>query len=153
MAGTTDWDSLERQRYTNTGRLLNLAMRAFNERSMSAVRDMGHPALSFAHAGILPHIEMGGSRLTEIAERAGMRKQSASQLLGELEAAGYLARAEDERDRRAFLFRFTERGREFLVDAAKVKAEIEAELEAAYGAEDYGVLRVLLGRYPGVGQK
>lgn len=150
MTDSTDWERLEKQRYANTGRLLNQAMRAFNERSMSAVREMGHPALSFAHAAILPHIEVGGSRLTEIADRAGMRKQSASQLLKELEAAGYLAREEDERDKRASLFQFTERGREFLMDAAKVKAEIEAELEASYGAEGYAMLRELLGRYPGV---
>lgn len=48
-------------RQTNTGRLLLTAMRAFNERSMLAVREMGHQALSFAHAAILLHIGTEGT--------------------------------------------------------------------------------------------
>ena len=137
-------------RQTNTGRLLLKAMRAFNERSMTAVRELGHPALSFAHASILPHIEVGGTRLTDIAERAGMRKQSASQLIAELEAAGYVSRIPDPSDKRAALIDFTAQGQQFLKDAAAVKARIEAELRQDLGDGPYETLRTILTRFPGV---
>ncbi|MGO4706339.1 MarR family winged helix-turn-helix transcriptional regulator [Microvirga sp. 2MCAF38] len=137
-------------RQTNTGRLLLRAMRAFNERSMAAVQESGHPALSFAHASILPHIDADGTRLTEIAERAGMRKQSASQLIGELEKAGYVARTQDLSDKRATLISFTPQGQNFLRDAATVKARIEEELKRELGAGPYETLRTILVRFPGV---
>ncbi|MGO4387493.1 MarR family winged helix-turn-helix transcriptional regulator [Microvirga sp. 2YAF29] len=137
-------------RQTNTGRLLLKAMRAFNERSMSAVRELGHPALSFAHAAILPHIGTEGAHLSEIADRAGMRKQSASQLIGELEAAGYIARSRDPADKRALVIKFTPEGERFLADAAKVKTRIEDELRNKLGAERYELLRDILKDFPGV---
>jgi DNA-binding MarR family transcriptional regulator len=137
-------------RQTNTGRLLLKAMRAFNERSMSAVRDLGHPALSFAHAAILPHIPIKGAHLSEIANRAGMRKQSASQLIGELEAAGYIARNQDPTDKRALIIKFTPQGERFLADAATVKTQIEDELKNRLGAERYELLRNILKDFPGV---
>src|SRR5262245_54692836 len=98
-------------RQTNTGRLLLKAMRAFNDQSMTAIRALGHADLSLAHAAVLPHIDVAGTRPTEVAERAGLRKQSASQLLDELVAAGYVVKRPDPADKRASLIGFTKKGR------------------------------------------
>ncbi|WP_425373365.1 MarR family winged helix-turn-helix transcriptional regulator [Microvirga flavescens] len=117
---------------------------------MLAVRERGHPALSFAHAAILPHIGTEGAHLTDIAERAGMRKQSASQLIGELEAAGYVDRSKDTADKRALIIKFTPQGERFLQDAAAVKTRIEDELRKELGAERYELLRDILKDFPGV---
>lgn len=137
-------------RETNTGRLLLRAMRAFNERSMTAVRELGHSQLTFAHAAVLPHIREDGSRLTDIAEHAGLRKQSAAQLVAELEEAGYVTREPDPTDKRAVLIRFTAQGQTFLEHAADAKREIETWLEEQYGPQDYARLRELLSRFPGI---
>jgi DNA-binding MarR family transcriptional regulator len=131
-------------RDTNTGRLLLKAMRAFNGRAMGAVRALDHPELSLAHAAVLPHIAASGTRLTELAEKAGLRKQSASQLVEELARAGYVERRPDPADRRAQRVWFTARGRRFLDDAEGVKRAIEASLEQGLGPGSYRELRRLL---------
>jgi DNA-binding MarR family transcriptional regulator len=135
-------------RQTNTGRLLLKAMRAFNEQSMTAIRALGHADLSLAHAAVLPHIDVTGTRLTEIAERAGLRKQSASQLVDELVTAGYVVKKPDPIDKRASLIGFTRRGRQFLEHAAGVKRDIEDGLERALGTASYRELRRLLEALP-----
>lgn len=135
-------------RQTNTGRLLLKAMRAFNDQSMTAIRALGHADLSLAHAAVLPHIEVTGTRLTDVAERAGLRKQSVSQLVDELVAAGYVVRRPDPIDKRASLISFTKKGRQFLGHAAGVKRDIEDGLERTLGTASYQELRRLLEALP-----
>jgi DNA-binding MarR family transcriptional regulator len=140
-------------RQTNTGRLLLKAMRAFNEQSMAAIRALGHADLSLAHAAVLPHIDVAGTRLTDVAERAGLRKQSASQLVDELVAADYVIKRSDPADKRASLISFTKKGRQFLEHAAGVKQDIEDGLEEALGTASYQELRRLLEALPAASAK
>lgn len=79
-----------------------------------------------------------------------MRKQSASDLIGGLEAAGYLACRKDPADKRALMIRFTPHGERFLQDASMVKTRIEDELKRELGPERYELLRDLLKNFPGV---
>src|SRR5512142_217151 len=51
-----------------------------------------------------------GSRLTELAERAGITKQSMGEIIDVLVQRGYLERIPDPTDGRATLIRRTERG-------------------------------------------
>jgi len=130
------------------GRLLLRAFRAYNERAIAEIRRLGHTRLSLAHTAIIPHIDAGGTRLTLLAQRAGMTKQSASQLVRELETAGYLEKLPDASDKRAEKIVFTEFGRRFRDDARKVKRQQEAEITARLGVEGKAVLRDLLSRFP-----
>lgn len=56
------------------------------------------------------HLEPDGSRLTELAARAQMTKQSMSALIDDLERWGYLERIPDPSDGRARIIRRTQRG-------------------------------------------
>jgi DNA-binding MarR family transcriptional regulator len=85
-----------------------------------------------------------GTRLTTLAERLGITKQSASQLISELEEHDYVRRREDLTDRRASLVRFTERGWQFCQDVNRVRLELETEYEAALGQDAMQTLRGLL---------
>ena len=58
------------------------------------------------------NIEPDGSRLTDLAERAHMTKQSVGEVTTELERRGYLERVPDPGDGRAKIIRLTERGRD-----------------------------------------
>lgn len=135
----------------NTGRLLLNASRAYAERAIRALQARGHQRLTLAHAAILPHIDLAGTRVTALAAKAGMARPSASELVDELEAAGYVRRVPDPGDRRAMLVVFTGQGESFLRDAATVKQEIEAQIAAALGAKGRETLRGLLLRLPGAG--
>lgn len=130
------------------GRLLLRAFRAYNERAITEIRRLGHSRLSLAHTTIIPHIDADGIRLTTLAQRAGMTKQSASQLVRELEAAGYLEKLPDASDKRAEKIVFTEFGRRFRDDAGKVKRQQEAEITERLGADGKVALRDLLSRFP-----
>ena len=137
-------------RQTNTGRLLLKAMRAFNDRSMLAIRALGHPELSLSHASVLPHIDATGTRLTDLAERSGLRKQSVSQLVEELVAAGYLDKHADPDDKRAIRLEFTDKGRRFLHDANIVKRQIEDGVAHRLGDATYRELRRVLADLPDI---
>lgn len=128
-------DRLQHERMNHIGRQLQQAARDFNGRALRGLRQRGHTNLGAAHLNLLPHLEVGGTRLTTLAEQAGMTKQAASQLVGELERQGYLSRQPDPSDGRAQRVTFTEKGLDFLQDAADIKREIAAEYRARLGPE------------------
>ncbi len=71
-----------------------------------------HPDLRPAHMQVLSTGSIAGRRVTELAESAGMTKQSMHELIGHLEDHGYVRREPDPADSRARLLRLTDRGLE-----------------------------------------
>jgi len=63
-----------------------------------------------AHTAVFQHIEADGSRLTDLAERAQITKQSMGYLVDYLEERDYLERHADPSDRRATIICLTDRG-------------------------------------------
>lgn len=116
------------------GRLFLRAHRAYSERAVERLHARGHTGLTLAHTALLANLDTDGTRVTALARRAGMTKQSMGQLAVDLERRGYIARAADPDDGRATLVTFTERGWRFLRDAYDLKREAEAEYAAILGA-------------------
>lgn len=145
-----DRESIRALREEHIGRLLLDAHRSFSGRAVAKLRARGHAGLGLAHMALLPHLDLDGTRVTTLAERAGMTKQGMGQLVSDLAGLGYVARASDPADRRATLVTFTEAGWRFLRDAHEIKREMEAEYAALLGPERLEALRttlaVLLGR-------
>ena len=140
----TEWRQLRELRDRHVGRLLLRASRAFNARAAEKLRARGYGGLSLAHIGLLPHLDEDGTRITTLAERAGMTKQGMGQLVVDLERQGLLTRAPDPADRRATLVRFTDAGLRFLADAVAVTGELEAEYAANLGEQRLAALRETL---------
>lgn len=136
-------------RQLNTGRLLQRAARLYSARATEKLRERGHTGLSMAHSVVLSYVDMEGTRVTTLAERAVMTKQAMGQLVRELEEQGYLSRRPDPTDHRATLVQFTPAGWDFLRDAAVIKREIEDEFTAALGADALALLRASLHRLLG----
>ena len=132
---------LQELRERHVGRLLLRASRAFNARATEKLRARGYGGLTLAHLALLPHLDAQGTRVTTLAERAGMTKQGMGQLVHDLERQGYVERAPDPVDRRAALVRFTETGRRFLADAVAVTGEVETEYAAVLGEQPLAALR------------
>ncbi len=99
-------------RQQHVGRLFLRASRSFAALATRKLKERGHEGLGMAHTALLPHLdaEEGGTRATEIAQRAGMTKQAAGRVLRDLERLGYVERMADPEDARATLVAFTTRG-------------------------------------------
>lgn len=141
---SADAAQLAALRQQHIGRLLQRAYRLFSQQAAAKLHARGHTALSLAHTTLLSYLDLTGTRISALAERADMTKQAMGQLVADLEAQGYVARRQDPDDRRATLIEFTEAGWRFLLDAAEIKREIEAEYEAILGAERLAELRAIL---------
>jgi DNA-binding MarR family transcriptional regulator len=139
-----DWDALESLRQQHIGRLFLRAHRDFSLRAIDKLRTRGHTGLSLAHTNLLAHLDIDGTRITTLAERVGVTKQAIGNLVGELEAKGYITRAVDADDRRAARITYTDAGWRFLQDAHTIKLEIEAEYTATLGEDGMQELRTLL---------
>lgn len=126
-------DKLEAEKARRTVQLLFKAARLLNERAIERVKLRTGQPVKVAHTSVLPHIDLEGTRLTEIARRLGVSKQAAGQVVDELEELGVLERIADPQDARAKLVRFTKKGQEGLLEGLQVLAEIEAEMRDVIG--------------------
>jgi DNA-binding MarR family transcriptional regulator len=128
----------------NLGILLRIPYHQVVERVSSGLAEAGFDDLRPAHTAVFQHIAADGSRLTDLAERAQITKQSMGYLVDYLEERGYLERRPDPTDRRAALVCLTDRGWEQVRAALAIIAELEAEWTRALGKKRAETLRELL---------
>lgn len=96
------------------------------------------------HGCVFRYVEGEGLRLTDIAERANVTKQSLGEIVDDLVARGYVKRIPDPNDRRAKLICLTERGEEAQAHGRRLFAQIEKRLGERYGRKRVAQLRELL---------
>jgi DNA-binding MarR family transcriptional regulator len=124
---------LGERKQRSVGQLLLRAARLYNERAMGRVQARV-PQARLAHTTLLPHIDFEGTRLVEIARRAGVTKQAVSPLVDEMVQLGMLRRERDPEDARAQRVSFTEAGLEQLIAGIDVLDALERELAGQVGA-------------------
>jgi DNA-binding MarR family transcriptional regulator len=105
------------------------------EELYSRLASAGYANVRPAHGCVFGTIGDGGDRLTSLAERARMTKQSVGEVVSELEAIGYVERVPDPSDGRAKIIKLTERGQGAYELAYTIFAEIQKRWEKRYGAE------------------
>jgi DNA-binding MarR family transcriptional regulator len=133
MASPTFKRRLEAEKSRRTVQLLFKAARLLNDRAIGRVRERTGKPVRLAHTTLLPHVDLAGTRLTTLAERLGVSKQAAGQLVDELVELGMLERAPDPNDARAKLVRFSKRGEQALFDGLEVLRELEDEIRTWVG--------------------
>jgi DNA-binding MarR family transcriptional regulator len=145
-------------RLTHFGRLLGAAMRRFDERVLESMsRNLELPLalanlarrmqVTAAHVHITRHLAVQGSRVTELAERAGLTKQAMSTLVAQCEAWGLVQREPDSRDARAQIVRFTDNGMLWLAAFQAAVIQAQQELEQEVGKDVATVLKLGLEAY------
>jgi DNA-binding MarR family transcriptional regulator len=124
--------------------LLLRAQRDFDAELNARLRERGYQDVRLAHSALFAHIDLEGTRSSELAERAGMTKQGMGQLVADLEKKGYVERVEDPADGRAKLVRLTKKGRRHVRDAREIIREIETAYARGLGDERLETLRAIL---------
>lgn len=128
----------------NLAILLREPFRAGNEVLHRRFAERGHPEIRPAHGNVMQFLDDGGTRVSVLADRAQMTKQSMAELVAHLEQLRYVERVPDPSDRRAKLVRATPRGRQLYAIAREVVAEVEAEWTKRLGKAKMRQLRKLL---------
>ncbi|MFC0861601.1 MarR family winged helix-turn-helix transcriptional regulator [Sphaerimonospora cavernae] len=101
----------------------------------------GFEGIRYRHGSVFRFIDEEGSRLTVLADRAGLTKQAIAELVDELERLGYVERATDPKDRRAKIIRLTERGMAGQAAAARILVDIERRWALHLGQDRIALLR------------
>jgi DNA-binding MarR family transcriptional regulator len=147
-------------RLTHLGRLLGHSMRRFDQRVLELMaRNIDVPLalsnlaarsqVSAAHIHITRHLALRGSRLTELAQRAGMSKQAMGDLVDQCEAWGLVVREPDPHDTRARRVHFTPSGLAWLQAFKDAVAQAEAEFRSEVGPDIAAVVMIGLEAYAG----
>ena len=144
----------------HVGHWLRLALDRFDARVHSLMAN--HPAVPLglanlaargqigaAHIHITRHLDLQGTRLTALAERAGMTKQAMTTLVTQCEAWGMVQRADDPSDARAKRIIFTAAGLAWVQAYHDAVMQAREELEQSVGPEVATVLALGLEAYAG----
>ncbi len=107
------------------GVLLREPVRIGNALIAERLAERGHPDIRPPHNNVFQFLDSDGTRVSVLAERAAITKQSMAELVAHLERHGYVERVPDPTDRRAKLVRSTPRGKEVFAIAHEVAAELE----------------------------
>jgi DNA-binding MarR family transcriptional regulator len=128
----------------NIGVLLQQLARDFERRARGTLQARGHTELLPSHQVVFNNLGRTGTRLTVLAQHAGMTKQAMGQIIDDLEQLGYVERTPDPADGRAKIVRFTPAGLDFVCDAAEVLDGIWSEYSALLGAQELDQLQETL---------
>lgn len=147
-------------RQTHLGRLMGHALRRFDERVLSLMAGSVEVPLALsnlaardqvgaAHIHITRHLAVTGSRLTDLAQSAGMSKQAMGDLVDQCEAWGLVTRQPDPHDKRARRVVFTESGLLWLEAFHQAVRRAEDEFRQAVGHDVATVVALGLEAYAG----
>jgi DNA-binding MarR family transcriptional regulator len=128
-------------RHDNTGRLLLMGVINWQDVLVRGLQQRGFRGLRASHLNLLRHLDLVGTRITEIAERSRMSKQAVGQLVAICEAQKLVKTTSDSTDRRAKIVTFTDLGRAIIDTEREVMERIDAELKVVLGAKGFAELR------------
>jgi DNA-binding MarR family transcriptional regulator len=106
--------SIDRVRHEHLGWLLGRADLLFAEGVTRAMHERGFTGIRLVHIALIRNVDEHGTRITDIARRAGMTKQATGQLVAEFVELGYIRLADDPDDGRVKIARYTTKGKRLL---------------------------------------
>ena len=111
----------------NIGLLCFIVQRAMEDRVLADIAAAGFDDVTIAQARVLARVSSKGTRITELAERARVSKQTVTFMVDQLERAGYVRRVPDPSDARARLVVFADRGLASQQVARRTEAVVQEE--------------------------
>jgi len=132
-------------RHQNIGRLLLASQINWQDALIRGLRESGFRSVRASHMNLLRHVDVSGTRITEIAQRSRLTKQAVGQFLVACEAQKLVKTSADATDGRAKVVTFTRLGESMIEAEREVMAQIDTQIEALLGARGYAQLRRSLG--------
>lgn len=126
--------------------LVERADRALVADLVSAAAERGFPEVRMSHNAVFATLRAEGSRVSEMAARAGITKQSLAAIVKDLERAGLVTISPDPADGRAKVVKYTNRGWQCARSGAAYLREVEDALATLIGRDRLDDLRGLLGQ-------
>lgn len=138
--------SLDRVRHEHLGWLLGRADLLFAEGVTRTMHERGFAGIRLVHIALIRNVDENGTRITDIARRAGMTKQATGQLVAEFVEFGYIRLVNDPTDGRVKIARYTAKGKKLLVSIVASIKHTEDAVSAAIGVKQLENLKRVLGR-------
>jgi DNA-binding MarR family transcriptional regulator len=124
--------------------LLSLALGRLTDELGAELEAAGFGGLRPAHGYALSRLSFGGATGVQVAEHLGITKQSAGQLVDELERSGYARREPHPTDRRGKLVVLTDRGWACVRAAQQALSTVDSRLAERLGPQRLADLRAAL---------
>ncbi|MWV29095.1 MarR family winged helix-turn-helix transcriptional regulator [Aurantiacibacter rhizosphaerae] len=126
------------------GRMFGDAYELWQRETYGGLAADGMSDIRPAHSPVFRHISARGSRVVDLAQLAGMTKQSMAYLVNSLAEAGYVQVESDPQDGRARLVRLTAKGEQADKTLASRSRAFEARVQHSIGAERMEDLKSLV---------
>lgn len=131
----------------NPGRVLDNALRRFEDRVMALMLATGHNRTRRAHVNLTRHLDLEGTRITELARRAAMTNAAMTELIDHCVEWGLVERVPDPQDKRARVVHFTASGLVWLADFGRAVEQAQREMRLVMGDAAMAVLMGDLASY------
>ena len=127
-------------------RLVDRANRAMQANMVRQAHERGYPQVKQAHNAVFGNLGEGGARASDMAERAGMTRQSMGEIIRDLVGLGVLEMRPDPTDGRAKMVFYTPEGLELVSGGYHYIVDQEKRFVDEFGGELYEQLRAALER-------
>ncbi|MFG2628153.1 MarR family winged helix-turn-helix transcriptional regulator [Streptomyces sp. NPDC048473] len=126
--------------------LLGMAFQLVHAEFVSRINALGYDELRPVHGMVFQALHRAGTTSTELAERLGVTKQAAGQIVDYLEERGYVRREPHPDGGRRRLVVLTDKARQHLAVAGRVLYSLEVELASQLDPEALTSMRRQLAR-------
>ena len=124
--------------------IIDKTARLMREDMVRQARDRGAPWAQMAHNAVFSTLPPEGARAADMAERAGITRQSMGEVIRDLAGRGIVEVVPDFTDKRAKIVRYTERGLEFAQQGFGHIVDLDRQFRQEFGDEDYETCRRVL---------
>ena len=131
-------------RKMNTGRLLYEGFELYNAALLKSLASTRFSALRNTHLNLLRHVDVEGTRMTDLADRSNLTKAAITSLVRACKNLGLVTVEQSTDDGRAKVVRFSPKGLALMAHIQTTIVAIERRLLVRLPADEYGNLRAAL---------
>lgn len=126
-------EDLKEIRQKSLSRIVHNLRMHLSGRLIGKMHTMGYPSCSFQHTAVFANIDLEGTNIVTLADRANISKQAMSKLVKDIEEMGYVEIVKDPKDSRAVLVMLTDLGAELIINIQTGIRELREEVENVIG--------------------